>query len=72
MIDVEKFKAQIDLRQIVERDLGKPRFRGRDYVAFKCPLHNEHKGYSLVVFWQVSRTRRCHRVGAALSPSSFS
>lgn len=50
MIDVEKLKAQLDLRQIVERDLGKPRYRGRDYVAFKCPLHSEHKGYSLVVY----------------------
>jgi DNA primase len=50
MIDVERLKAQFDLRVLVERDLGKPRFRGRDYAAFRCPLHSEHKGWSLVVY----------------------
>jgi len=57
MIDVEKLKAQLDLRQLVERDLGKPRFRGRDYAAFKCPLHSEHKG----LIWQgFGGQRKCH------------
>ena len=68
MIDVEKLKAQIDLRQLVERDLGKPRFRGRDYAAFKCPLHSEHKGYSLVVYahrWQCFG--KCHAGGDAIA-----
>ena len=68
MIDVEKLKAQLDLRQTVERDLGKPRFRGRDYAAFKCPLHSEHKGYSLVVYahhWQCFG--KCHAGGDAIA-----
>ncbi|MBW4438476.1 MAG: hypothetical protein KME04_15150 [Pleurocapsa minor GSE-CHR-MK-17-07R] len=68
MIDVEKLKAQTDLRQIVERDLGRPRFRGRDYAAFKCPLHHEHKGYSLVVYaerWQCFG--KCHAGGDAIA-----
>jgi DNA primase len=68
MIDVEKLKAQLDLRQLVERDLGKPRFRGRDYAAFKCPLHSEHKGYSLVVYahrWQCFG--KCHAGGDAIA-----
>ena len=68
MIDVERIKAQIDLRQLVERDLGKPRFRGRDYVAFKCPLHGEHKGYSLVVYAQHWRCfGKCHAGGDAIA-----
>ncbi|MBE2272542.1 MAG: toprim domain-containing protein [Anaerolinea sp.] len=50
MIDVEKLKLQIDLRLIVERDLGKSRYHGRDYAVFKCPLHHEQKGWSLVVY----------------------
>ena len=68
MIDVEKLKAQLDLRQLVERDLGKPRFRGRDYAAFKCPLHSEHKGYSLVVYAHHWRCfGKCHAGGDAIA-----
>lgn len=50
MIDVDHLKGQFDCRQIVERDLGKPRYHGRDYISYKCPFHNEAKGYSLVVY----------------------
>lgn len=68
MIDVEKLKAQLDLRQLVERDLGKPRFRGRDYAAFRCPLHSEHKGYSLVVYAHNWRCfGKCHAGGDAIA-----
>ncbi|MBE2271421.1 MAG: hypothetical protein IAE80_24525, partial [Anaerolinea sp.] len=68
MIDVEKLKGQLDLRQLVERDLGKPRFRGRDYAAFKCPLHSEHKGYSLVVYAHHWRCfGKCHAGGDAIA-----
>lgn len=68
MIDVEKLKTSLDLRQLVERDLGKPRFRGRDYAAFKCPLHSEQHGYSLVVYahrWQCFG--KCHAGGDAIA-----
>mgnify|MGYP001366494421 CR=1 FL=1 len=68
MIDVEKIKTSLDLRQLVERDLGKPRFRGRDYAAFKCPLHSEQHGYSLVVYahrWQCFG--KCHSGGDAIA-----
>ena len=50
MINIETLKREVDCRKVVERDLGKPRFHGRDYAAFKCPLHREQKGYSLVVY----------------------
>ena len=50
MIDIEALKREVDCRTVIERDLGKPRFRGQDYSAFKCPLHGEQRGYSLVVY----------------------
>jgi len=56
------------VRLAPQRDLGKPRFRGRDYAAFKCPLHSEHKGYSLVVYahrWQCFG--KCHAGGDAIA-----
>lgn len=50
MIDVEALKQHTDCRQIVEHDLGQPKCRTDTYSTFKCPFHNEHKGYSLVVY----------------------
>jgi len=50
MINIETLKREVDCRHVVERDLGKPRVRGQGYSAFKCPLHGEQKGYSLVVY----------------------
>jgi DNA primase len=50
MIDVERIKQNIDCRDLIERDLGKPKHRGRNYSTYKCPLHNEEKGYSFVVY----------------------
>ena len=50
MIDVEKVLDKIDLRQLVARDLGKPRVSARNYDAYRCPLHHEVKGYSLAVY----------------------
>jgi DNA primase len=50
MIDVERLKSMIDCRDVVEHDLGQPKIRGRKYSAYKCPFHNETKGFSLVVY----------------------
>jgi DNA primase len=55
MIDVDQIKQNIDCRALIEHDLGKPKYRTRNYSTYKCPLHNEQKGYSLVVYpdrWQ--------------------
>lgn len=50
MIDVELIKHGSDCRQIVERELGQPKSRTGEYSTFKCPFHQERKGYSLVVY----------------------
>ena len=50
MIDVERIKQHIDCRDLIERDLGKPKYRSHKYSTYKCPLHNEEKGYSFVVY----------------------
>ncbi len=50
MIDVERIKQNIDCRDLIERDLGKPKYRNRNYSTYKCPLHNEEKGYSFIVY----------------------
>lgn len=50
MFDVEALKRSIDCRELIERDLGQPKYRARDYSVYKCPLHHERKGYSLVVY----------------------
>lgn len=50
MIDVDYLKARIDCRELIARDLGKPKARHAHYSSYKCPLHNEVKGFSLVVY----------------------
>lgn len=50
MIDVDQIKRNIDCRDLIERDLGKPKYRTRNYSTYKCPLHNEQRGYSFVVY----------------------
>src|SRR5690606_8054858 len=50
MIDVERIKQNIDCRDLIERDLGKPKYRNRNYSTYKCPIHNEEKDYSFVVY----------------------
>lgn len=50
MIDVDQIKQNIDCRDLIERDLGKPKYRTLNYNTYKCPLHNEEKGYSFVVY----------------------
>ena len=50
MIDVERIKQNIDCRDLIEHDLGKPKYRSHKYTTYKCPLHNEEKGYSFIVY----------------------
>lgn len=50
MIDVEAIKQSIDCRAAVERDLGAPKRTNHNYSLYKCPLHHEQKGFSLVVY----------------------
>jgi DNA primase len=50
MIDVERIKDCVDCRDLIERDLGRPKYRNNTHSKYKCPLHNEEKGYSLVVY----------------------
>ncbi len=40
----------LDCRQVVEADLGPPHHHSQKNNIYKCPLHNESKGYSLVVW----------------------
>jgi DNA primase len=68
MIDVGRVKEQVDCRDVIERDLGRPKYRGHSYTSYKCPLHNEQKGYSLAVYadhWQCFG--KCNRGGDAIT-----
>lgn len=50
MDDLKLLKEQHDLRLIVEADLGPAHCRGGKALLWRCPFHNEHKGYSLAVW----------------------
>lgn len=66
--DVSSLKAQIDCRDLIERDLGKAKYRSPNRSSYKCPLHNEQKGFSLVVYadhWHCMG--KCGRGGDAIS-----
>ncbi len=68
MLDTHELKTQIDCRNLVEHDLGKPKKRGSSYSTYKCPLHHETKGYSLVVYadhWHCFG--KCQRGGDAIA-----
>lgn len=68
MIDVEDIKGRIDCREVVERDLGQPKSRNNRYLTYKCPLHHEQKGYSLVVYADHWRCfGKCGRGGDAIA-----
>ncbi len=51
MNDIRQIKENYDLRRLVEQDLGQPPVRSGRASLYKCPFHNEQKGYSLAV-WQ--------------------
>ncbi len=68
MIDAEHIKHGIDCRTLVERDLGKPKYRSSAYSTYKCPLHQEQNGYSLVVYADHWRCfGKCCRGGDAIA-----
>src|SRR5258707_9798047 len=48
--DLEVLKEGQDIRLIVEADLGPANCRGGRALLWRCPFHNEHKGYSLAVW----------------------
>ncbi len=68
MINVERIKDMIDCRDVVEHDLGQAKSRRGKYSTYKCPFHNETKGFSLVVYedhWQCFG--KCGRGGDAIT-----
>ncbi len=68
MLDTHELKARIDCRDLVEHDLGKPKSRGGRCNTYKCPLHHETKGYSLVVYADHWRCfGKCQRGGDAIA-----
>jgi DNA primase len=50
VMDTQTLKTNIDLRHIVERDLGQAPIRSGRASLYKCPFHKERKGYSLAVW----------------------
>lgn len=48
--NIQTLKLQIDLRNMVEYDLGQPAIRNGRSHLYKCPFHNEQKGFSLAVW----------------------
>lgn len=50
MVDTRVLKARVDLRRIVEQDLGPAPLRGGQALLWRCPFHQERKGYSLAVW----------------------
>ncbi|MBZ0300782.1 MAG: hypothetical protein K8J31_13615, partial [Anaerolineae bacterium] len=68
MIDVTRIKEQVDCRDLVERALGKPKSKSSRYSTYKCPLHNEERGFSLVVYEDHWRCfGKCSRGGDAIA-----
>lgn len=50
MVDTQQLKEHCDLRRLVEQDLGPAPLRGGRAYLWKCPFHNEQKGFSLAVW----------------------
>ncbi|MBZ0277637.1 MAG: toprim domain-containing protein [Anaerolineae bacterium] len=68
MLDTHELKARIDCRDLIEHDLGKSKSRSSSYSTYRCPLHHETKGYSLVVYadhWHCFG--KCQRGGDAIT-----
>lgn len=67
-IDTQLIKDNINVRDLIGRDLGKKEFGSNVYDAYKCPLHNESKGHSLVVYedhWTCFG--KCNKTGDAIT-----
>src|SRR5262249_34780093 len=50
MVAIQQLKTDLDLRLLVEQELGRPVSRGNRAWTFKCPFHAESKGASLSVY----------------------
>jgi hypothetical protein len=50
MNDTDTIKTLVNIRAIVQDDLGKPIFSSVKYDAYPCPFHHERKGTSFVVY----------------------
>ena len=49
-MDTRRLKENCDLRRLVEQDLGPAPLRSGRAHLWKCPFHNEQKGFSLAVW----------------------
>jgi hypothetical protein len=49
-VDTRTLKARVDLRRIVEQDLGPAPMHGGQALLWRCPFHHERQGYSLAVW----------------------
>lgn len=49
-VNTYAIKSYIDLRKIVAQDLGQPPIHSGRAALYKCPFHQEQKGYSLAVW----------------------
>src|SRR5688572_31967253 len=50
MVNTQHLKEHCDLRRLVEQDLEPAPLRGGRAYLWKCPFHNEQKGFSLAVW----------------------
>jgi hypothetical protein len=50
MDDLDTIKSLVNIRAIVQDDLGKPKFSSVKYDAYPCPFHHETRGTSFVVY----------------------
>jgi DNA primase len=67
MIDTQSLKLQIDVRTLIEYDLGQPPIRSGRSHLYKCPFHNEQKGFSLAVWSDGYRCfGKCDTAGDAI------
>lgn len=65
--NIQTLKLQIDLRNIVECDLGQPAIRSGRSHLYKCPFHNEQKGFGLAVWSDGYRCfGKCDKSGDAI------
>lgn len=67
-VDITRLMQDIDLRRVVEEDLGQPHSRGKAW-RWRCPFHNEQNGRHSLAVWQNGWRclGKCQRGGDALS-----
>jgi hypothetical protein len=50
LVDTNDLKSQVDLLQIVSRELGPPVYNRQAYAQWSCPFHDDGKSPSLTVY----------------------